>query len=121
MLRSSVQESPEFKRVVDSLILSANNFDRFENRSAMRESLVVPVRVALCDSEVSLPGFTRNISNSGVGLLLPTEVNEGASAIVTMERADGVGKHRILSECRWCKPYGEAWVLSGWRFIHLKS
>ncbi|QEG23053.1 PilZ domain-containing protein [Mariniblastus fucicola] len=121
MLRSSASTgNPEFKRVVDSLLLSVSNFDRLENRSAIREPLVVPVRVAFCDSPTRMPGFTRNVSVTGVGLLLPAACNEGGRAVITMERTDGRGKHSVLSECRWCKPFGESWMFSGWQFIKVK-
>jgi len=121
MLRSSTsQGNPEFKRVVDSLILSATHFDRYENRTAIRKPLVVPVRVELCDSDLKMPGFTRNISSNGVGLLLPAACKVGEKAVITLERTDGKGKYSVLAECRWCKPYGESWLFSGWQFIKVQ-
>ena len=118
MLRSSKSASnPHFKRMIESLIKSSSNYDRYENRSAYREHLVVPVLVDFRDGQFEVPGMTRNVSSAGVGLLLPAECKEGDQAIITMEQADGGGKHKVLSECRWRKPYGESWFLSGWQFI----
>ena len=121
MLRSSTSHgNSQFKLVVDSLLTSASNFDRYENRSAIREQLIVPVRVEFCDGDLKMPGFTRNISATGVGLLLPASCNAGDKAVITLERADGKGKFKILAECRWCKPFGESWLFSGWQFIKVQ-
>lgn len=122
MLRSGTSTgNPEFKRVVDSLLLSVSNFDRYENRSAIRQGLVVPVTVQFSNEDVEMTGFTRNISNSGVGLLLPEPCKEGDRAVITMERTDGKGSYSVLSECRWCKPFGESWLFSGWKFISVQK
>ncbi len=121
MMRSNpLAGNPEFKKVVDSLLLSVANFDRYENRSAIRQSLVLPVRVTIRDRDAELPGLTRNVSLTGVGLLLPTSCEAGSKALITIERTDGNGKSSILSECRWCKPYGEVWYFSGWQFIKVQ-
>ena len=125
MLHSSIPTgataNSEFKNVVDNLLLSVSNFDRAELRSANRESLVVPVRVTFVESDCGLqmPGFTRNISLTGVGLLLPASCEEEVSALIDMERADGRCKYRVLAECRWIKSFGESWYLSGWQFTEV--
>jgi len=122
MLRSSAPtKNPEFKNVVDNLLLSVSNYDRIECRSAIREPLVVPVRVAFAEDGLEMPGFTRNISESGVGLLLPANCKEGSTAVIVLERADARCKYKVLAECRWVKPFGESWYLSGWQFIRVQS
>ena len=122
MLRSSTPVgNPEFKTVVDSLMSSVSNYDRVEYRSAIRESLVVPVRVIFSEDDFQMPGFTRNISTTGVGLLLPATCKEGSLGIIQLERADARCKHCVLAECRWVKSFGESWFLSGWKFIKVQN
>ncbi len=122
MMRSSAPiQNTEFKNVVDHLLMSVRNYDRVEYRSAIREDLVVPARVTFVDDGFSMPGFTRNISATGVGLLLPANCKQGSYAVIQMERADGYGKYRVLSECRWIKPFGEQWFLSGWMFVSVMN
>lgn len=121
MRSNSSTENSEFKSVVDHLLLSVRNYDRVEYRSAIREPLVVPVRATFTEDGFEMPGFTRNISASGVGLLLPASCKQGSYAVIQLERADGYGKYRVLSECRWVKAFGEQWYLSGWLFISVQN
>lgn len=121
MKRSQLRSAnPDVQRVVEGLIKSVAKFDLYENRSAHREHLVVPTEVLFRETGVTLLGLTRNVSATGVGLLLPEACSEGDRAIVTMERADGSGKSGIISECRWCKPFGKYWFFSGWQFIQVQ-
>ena len=122
MMRSSVQTGKSvLKNVVDNLLLSVSNFDRIELRSAIRQPLVVPVRVTFSEDGLQMPGFTRNVSVTGVGLLLPANCVEGSSAVIEFERADGRCKYQVLADCRWVKSFGESWYLSGWRFVKVQG
>jgi len=123
MLRSNSgpPAKPEIQRVIDAILKEDAHFDRIENRSAMRESLVRAVLVELRETELSIPAFSRNVSTTGIGLITNQPFDEKAIAVLTIDR---IGKDSrpaaILSECRWCRPYGENWHLSGWQFINLK-
>ena len=121
MMRSTPPAGkPEFKSVVDNLMKPVSNYDRVDCRSAIREPLVVPVTVVFAKDDSEMPGFTRNISTTGVGLLLPEVFKEGSLAAIDLERADGKGSYRVLAESRWIKSFGASWFLSGWKFIKVE-
>lgn len=116
---SSGPSKPDIKRVVDDLLREDLYFDRNENRSAIRENLVRPVVIEVRDSDVKTSGFSRNISSSGIGVITDASISEGTVAVLKIDRLHGV-PITILAECRWCRPYGDDWQISGWQFIKLK-
>lgn len=101
--------------LVDNLLREDVDFERTENRSAHREHFVRSVYVALKGREKPLHAFSKNISTLGIGLItgeeIPTE-----SAALTIEAIKGPDTH-IMAECRWCKPFGKNWFVSGWQFV----
>ncbi|MEM7784422.1 MAG: PilZ domain-containing protein [Planctomycetota bacterium] len=120
MLRSgSIQAKPEIGRLVDELTKEEKEFDRTESRSAHRTSLVRAVEIDIRDLEHNIDGFSRNISATGIGLITGEPITEKTVATLTISRLKG-STTGVLSECRWCKPYGEKWFLSGWLFISVK-
>lgn len=120
MLRTSgAPAKPEIQRAVDDLLREDSNFDRTENRSAHRQHLVRFVEVEFRDSDESVSGFSRNVSATGIGIITDEPVVDGTTAILNLARLSP-GKVTFLAECRWCKPYGENWYITGWQFINLK-
>jgi len=120
MLRSSgPPPKPDIQRVIDAILKKDATFDRTENRTAHRESLVRAITLEIRDSEETIVGFSRNISATGVGIIQDQEIAEKSTAVLSIERLGNQEPAKILSECRWCKPYGN-WFLSGWQFINLK-
>ncbi len=139
MLRSSgPPPKPDIKRAIDDLLKEDARYDQSENRSAHRENLVRHLRIELRQSETSslaaqeedphsddetnsCSGFSRNISATGVGLISKIQIQEKAVAMLSIDKLGANSKPlAILSECRWCRPYGDNWFLSGWQFISLK-
>ena len=121
MLRTSESPAnPEIKRAVDNLLLEDSNFDRTENRSAHRQHLVRPVDVLLRESGESVSAFSRNVSATGIGIITHQPIDDGTVAVLTIARLALDHDTTILAECRWCKPYGENWFITGWQFIGLK-
>lgn len=120
MLRSATGPvKPDIQKAVDELLREETNFDRCENRSAIRDHLVRPVSLFIRETESRIDAFSRNISATGIGLITNQQVAERTVAIVDVERLHGPVVS-ILAECRWCKAYGENWYFSGWQFINLK-
>ncbi len=110
---------PDIQRAVDGILREDSKFDRSENRSAHRENLVRAVTLEVREPESTIQAFSRNISATGIGVITGEPVVDRSTAI--LEIASLTGEHtRVLAECRWCKPYGENWFLSGWQFIGLK-
>lgn len=129
MLRSSgPPPKPDIKRAIDELLKEDAQYDRSENRSAHRENLVRHVQIEIRqqasagdDEPNSLSGFSRNISATGIGLISESPVQEKSVAVLSIDRiGPSTGPLKVLSECRWCRPYGDNWFLSGWQFINLK-
>lgn len=126
MLRSSGPAAkPEIKRVIDEILKEDKQYDQSENRSAHRESLVRHVAIAPRQSSEGAAkpksGFSRNVSATGIGLITNFKIEDKSVALIVIERLVANSKPpTILSECRWCRPYGENWFLSGWQFINLK-
>lgn len=110
---------PDIQRAIDAILKEDANFDRTENRSAHRENLVRAVSIESRGLEEVKDGFSRNVSATGVGLITNHEIAEKLVGTLKIERLSGQPT-AILSECRWCRPYGENWYLSGWQFINLK-
>ena len=118
---------PEIKRVIDDILKEDKRYDQSENRSAHRENLVRHVLIELRQTGPSdgktkpRSGFSRNVSATGIGLITNFKVEDKSVAVLAIDRLGANAKPpAILSECRWCRPYGEKWFLSGWQFLNLK-
>lgn len=122
MLRSiGKSPTPEIEAIVRDLLKEDSDYDRNENRSAHRESLVRAVTVQMRRPiESELHAFSRNISGAGIGLITNDQIPDGATAILTIEPLKE-RPSQILAECRWCKPYGKNWFISGWLFMMVKQ
>jgi hypothetical protein len=120
MLRTSGPPvNPELQRAIEGLLSEDSNFDRTEHRSAHRDHLVRSVDVKLRDCGTAIAAFSRNVSANGIGLITHESISDRTFAVLTISKLTG-NDVSILAECRWCKPYGRNWHLSGWQFINLK-
>ncbi len=118
MLRTAKHSiNDDLDRLVENLLREDLDYERAENRSAHREHLVRPVLVALKGHADPIKGFSKNISNYGIGLITDSEIPLQTAAI-TIESLRGPA-NKVLAECRWCKPFGKNWFLSGWQFINV--
>ena len=113
--------SPELDQMVADLLKEDSDYDRHENRSAHRLNLVRSVILNVRrPAEKELVGFSRNISETGIGLITSEPIQDRANALLTIERLHGPS-YQVLAECRWCKPYGENWYITGWQFMMMKN
>lgn len=120
MLRTVTQSiSADLDQMVDGLMREDLDFDRKENRTALRESLLRCVSVDPGSGADTIDGFSRNISHTGIGIVTDALIRERRTATLTIERLDGT-TIKVLADCRWCKPYGKKWHLSGWQFLNLR-
>jgi hypothetical protein len=119
-MRSSTQAAnPELDELVKDILREDSQWDRTENRSVHRDSLVRPVMVQFKDGSPSMYGFTKNISTSGVGVICEKPVAENTFAYLTIDRIR-VPIATVFAECVWCKKYVGRWYMSGWRFIKVQ-
>jgi hypothetical protein len=106
----------QLKRVVDRLLKEDESCEH-ERRSVHRTPLVRPVTVLVAgDEERKLLGFSKNISPLGIGLILEAPLAVETIAKLSIHSLINRPVH-IRSEVRWCKPFGNDWYLTGWRFI----
>jgi hypothetical protein len=86
-----------------------------ERRSAHRAPLVRPVTIQIGRGE-PLFGFSKNISDNGIGVIMNTPPPSGSSALLSIQSLKG--KPVVLrSELRWCEPFGTGWYVTGWKFL----
>ena len=103
------------RKVVDRLLRDSRN-DLPDRRNEDRRPFFRPVSITLRGAEVEkLSAFSREISNTGIGLLHNLEVKPGET-VITIYNGDAnpvYMRARIL----WCKAAGEGWYLSAAQFI----
>ena len=120
MLRNSdASAKPEVQRAINKMLMADANFDRYENRSAHRENLVRAVQIEIRESKEIVHSFSRNISGAGIGLITHEQLESNVIAVLSIASLEGEDT-QILAQCRWCKPFGAKWFLSGWQFIGLQ-
>jgi hypothetical protein len=120
MLRNSGPAAkPDIQKAVDRLLSEDVSFDRYDNRSAHRKHLVRAVEIELRESGEIIHAFSRNISGNGIGVITHEQLQTDTIAVLRIAALTGEDTH-VLAECRWCKPCGEKWFISGWQFISLK-
>jgi hypothetical protein len=111
----------EFRDLITALLNEDGLFCLEERRDNARRSFVRPVNVVFGDKPgESLSGFTRDLSDSGIGLMHKFEVSPGDIATVTIGRLwDGP----VTMRCRacWVTSGQSGWYQSGWRIIGVES
>lgn len=117
MLRSSTGfVSKQVEQLINEISVEDKRFER-ELRSVHREKLIIPAEV-LFESGDSLPAFTRNISSKGVCIMSCQQIEPMIKAtlkLFRMTQAPG----NVLAECRWSKPFGDHYWVSGWLFLQV--
>ena len=120
MLRTTSQSvSSDIDNAVQGLLREDLDYDRAENRTSHRDSLVRMVLIDRGSAHKPVEAFSRNISNAGIGVITTEMLPERCTATLQIERLDGT-MVKILAECRWCKSYGKKWFISGWQFLNLR-
>ena len=122
MLADQTLDNPIAERLfVESLLgeiqVEQTRFDR-DLRSAKREKVVLPVSID--GDNIKVSGVTRDLSSTGACIIAEREFDEHDKASIEIYRLNGEPK-RLLSECRWCKPFGPNFWLSGWQFVTVEK
>ena len=86
-----------------------------EQRNSDRLQAAVPVGIHLPGNTRRVPGFTRNLSQSGLCLVSKVETQPNQVADLEIMRLNGESG-RIESRCMWVKQYCEDYWVSGWKF-----
>ena len=96
------------------LLTAANG----ERREDPRHPLFAPVSLCIMDQPgLLMSAFSREISCSGIGLLhvMPIEKGQVGKVSIKVEEKQMF----MTAECVWCRPVGDGWFLSGWRFVRV--
>ena len=86
-----------------------------EQRSSDRLQVAIPVGVHLPGNTYRVPGFTRNLSLTGLCLVSKVETQPNQIANLEIIRLNGESV-RIESRCMWAKQYDEDYWISGWMY-----
>lgn len=121
MLRSSAPNAnAEVEIAVRQLLTEDTRFDDLERRTSHRDQLVRPVRIELSEDCHPLVAVTRNISTHGICVLTDRVIAEGVTARISVHCLES-GPTLFLADCRWGRPYGIGWYISGWHFVNVLS
>lgn len=105
---------PECSRV-ELLIEHAKDEAQKDDRAQPRYPLFQPV--TLRRGLQCLSAFSRDISESGIGLLHDMPI--GGEYKIAIR--DGFGcEYELTGEVLWCRPCGQGWYLSGVRFCRVQ-
>lgn len=123
MLTSQQAEAqPDIKQLIDEIVLENARYKR-ELRSFHREPLACPVVVYFNQQGIDNQHcVSQNISPAGIALLSSFEFDPGVVTAVEIYRISGSSNtSKIVAECRWSKPFGTEYWMSGWQFLRLQS
>jgi hypothetical protein len=108
------REEVDLQSAVAVLLCEATDLG-IDRRNLQREPYLKKVLIQR-DSGPAVTGFTREISDKGVGLLHSFALEPKDIVEVLIE-----GPHqmsfRLQMETKWCSPLGDGWYASGGQFI----
>lgn len=120
LTRKEFNARPEIQRLVEDILLENSRYKR-ELRSFHREVLVCPVTVVFDDDEnEDQYCVSRNISPAGICVISSVEFEDSVTAAMEIYRLKKTAPVQIVAECRWCKPFGDQYWMSGWQFVRLQ-
>ena len=97
------------------LVDKARAADKDERRQSQRFPFFQPVTITAEHSRpVALSAFSRDISESGMGLLLYWPLKPGsANLVIYFDQEDPVS---VTGYVTWCRPCGQGWYTAGISF-----
>lgn len=117
----SESSTASFEEVVKALLNEDELFSLRERRNNSRKNFVRQVTVVFCDRpKVRLNGFTRDLSQGGIGLIHKFQVESGAKALITIHR---LWDQPVVLKCeaRWSSSNHQGWFQSGWTILSVES
>lgn len=110
--------SGDLSDLVSELLIEFRGYDGPEERLVKREYLTCSVMLELGVTGKKCMGFSRDISDDGVGLITEEKIEPNTVATLSIERFDGTHV-KLRAICRWARYYGPNWHLTGWEFQRL--
>lgn len=117
-LLANLFRTPPLRRIIGKMIEEAKVADA-ERRENGRWPYFQPVMVQLQNSPEFYSAFTRDISDTGIGLLhwMPMEP-QVISILNHLSTGETV---RLSVKIAWCVSCGEGWYISGGRFLSVED
>ena len=115
------QTTADFQEVVQALLNEDQLFSLRERRDQARQNFVRPVRMVFGHKPGQiLSGFTRDLSDKGIGLIHKFEIARGDRALITINRLwdEPVALNCIVA---WCAKSENGWFQSGWQIDSVES
>jgi hypothetical protein len=117
----SENSTAEFQDLVQALLNEDQLFSLRERRNNARKNFVRPIRLVFNDRpDTVLSGFTRDLSDNGIGLIHRFQATPGDLAYVTINR---LWDEPVIIRCRvaWCSQCENGWYQSGWEIASVES
>ncbi len=111
----------DFQEIIQALLNEDQLFSLRERRNKSRKNFVRPVRMVLQGKPAELQeGFTRDLSDGGIGLLHKFDVQKGEIARVKVNR---LWDEAIVLKCaaRWSVKSDNGWYQTGWSILAVES
>ena len=105
-------------KAIYQLIVEAKAALKTDRRAEVRYAFFRPVSIEMDDGH-RYSAFTREISETGIGLIHNMDLPEGEVEISI--RSDCGYSIRVRTRIVWCQACGEGWYISGGRFIGIAS
>jgi hypothetical protein len=114
---TAVEDRKQLKLGVCDILREARHNEKMEGRNDARHPFFRPVSIR--DGDIRLSGFSRDVSETGIGLLHNFELTLG-EVEVRVPTDQGVSVH-VRTRITWCTPIGEGWYISGGEFVAITS
>ena len=116
MTEASKTEIVQGRAAIVTLYRTAQSNDSHNRRFSRRYPFFQPVAVTTADDSLhEFSAFSRDISETGVGLLHIMPLALGRVQL-KIETADGL--RTFPAKIAWCRPAGDGWYMSGAEFIN---
>lgn len=113
----SSNATADVKELLTALLNEEGNWSMDERRRDARQPFVRPATLVFGDrSGERMPGFTRDLSDSGIGLMHRFSIGAGDIATVTIGRLWD-GPVTLKCRCQWCTAGNSGWFQSGWQVL----
>ena len=101
--------------VVEQLLKESEVALLSERRASPRKPFARPVLITH-GRNGTFPGFSRDISDFGIGVIDQSEWESGTIADIEIHSLFGRNV-TVRAEARWCDQYGKGFYVTGWYFL----
>lgn len=105
-------------KAIYQLIVEAKAALKTDRRAEVRYAFFRPVSIEMDDGH-KYSAFTREISETGIGLIHNMDLQEGEVEVSI--HSDCGYAIRVRTQIMWCHSCGEGWYISGGRFVEIAS